>query len=98
MARHRLGVVAGRHGDHAARARSASRQQRQPVGRAAFLEGAGRLQVLELQQDLGAGGAARSRRSGSVGVRRTRPAMRAGRRWTSARVIMRPIGHAVSRT
>jgi hypothetical protein len=52
--RHRLRVVAGRHGDHAGSAFGGG-QQRQPVGGTAFLEGAGRLQVVQLQHDLGAG-------------------------------------------
>ena len=56
MPRHRLGVIAGRHRDHTAFAFRIG-QQRQPVGRAAFLEGAGDLQVVELQHHLGAGGA-----------------------------------------
>ena len=56
MARHRLRVVAGRHRDHAAFA-FAIAQQCQPVGGAAFLEGTGDLQVVELQHHVGAGGA-----------------------------------------
>ena len=52
--RHRLGVVAGRHRDHAARALGRG-QQRQAVGRAALLERAGDLQIVELQHDVDAG-------------------------------------------
>ena len=49
MARHRLRVVARRHRDDAARLLVLA-QHRQAVGRAAFLEGAGDLQVVELQR------------------------------------------------
>ena len=48
-----LRVVAGRHGDDAALA-LVRRQGRQPVERAALLEGGGELQVLELEPDLAA--------------------------------------------
>jgi hypothetical protein len=49
VARHRLGVVAGRHGDDPALA-LARGQQGEAVGGAALLEGAGRLQVVELEE------------------------------------------------
>ena len=65
MPRHRLGVVAGRHRDDAALALALG-QQRQAVGRAALLEGAGDLQIVELQHHLGAGGA-RNRVAGQRG-------------------------------
>ncbi len=53
---HRLRVIAGRHRNHAAFAFGIG-QQRQPVCRAAFLERTGDLEIVELQHDLGAGGA-----------------------------------------
>ena len=49
--RHRLGMIAGRHGDDPAR-RLIGRQQSQTVGRATLLEGARRLQIVELEDDL----------------------------------------------
>ena len=57
MACHGLGVVARRHGDHAGLPFH-RRQQRQSVGRPALLERADDLQVLELQNDVRAGGQA----------------------------------------
>ena len=50
----RLGVVAGAHRDDAAAALRVG-QREQLVQRAALLEGGGELQVLELEEDLGAG-------------------------------------------
>ena len=79
MPRHRLRVVAGRHGDDAARPLVGA-EQGQPVGGAALLEGAGDLQIVELQRHVGAGRARDGRRWASSGVRSTRPAMRAGGR------------------
>ncbi len=49
----RLGVVAGRHGHHAAGALVCVERQ-QLVERATLLEGGGELQVLELDDDVGA--------------------------------------------
>ena len=54
MTGHRLRVVASRHRNHATFP-FGRRQHRQPVGCAAFLKSAGHLQVVELQQHLGAG-------------------------------------------
>ena len=51
-----LGVVAGRHGDHAALA-LVGRELQQRVERAALLERGGELQVLELDPDVGLGDA-----------------------------------------
>ena len=51
--RDRLRMVAGRRGDHAARA-LLRRQLQQFVERAALLVGGGELQILELQPDFGA--------------------------------------------
>ena len=51
---HALGVVAGRHGDHAACTLHRIERQ-QAVERAALLEARGELQVLELEPDLGTG-------------------------------------------
>jgi hypothetical protein len=51
---HALGMVARAHGDHAARALPGA-QLGQLVAGAAFLEGGGELQVLELEEDLRAG-------------------------------------------
>ncbi|MNX87075.1 hypothetical protein D3C86_1189880 [compost metagenome] len=53
MVGHALGVVAGGHGDHAFGALVVGQRQH-AVQCAAFLEGRGELQVLELQPDLGA--------------------------------------------
>jgi hypothetical protein len=55
--RHRLGVIAGRHRDHPA-CPLALAQQRQAVGRAALLERADDLQIVELEHGVDPGGAA----------------------------------------
>ncbi|CFO07951.1 Uncharacterised protein [Bordetella pertussis] len=53
VVRHALGMVAGRHGDHAGGALGLG-QVEHPVEGAALLERGGELQVLELQPDFGA--------------------------------------------
>ena len=63
--------------------RARPRSAGEPVGRAAFLERAGDLQVVELQQHFRAG-QPRDRMARQLGVRRTRPADPLGRTaWTS---------------
>ena len=57
-----LGVIAGGHRDDATGAFGLG-QQRQPVGRAAFLEGAGHLKVIQLEHDI----ATRCLRDGMAG-------------------------------
>ena len=52
--RHGLGVIAGGHGDDPG-GPFAGGEQRQPIGRAPFLEGPGGLQVIEFQEDPGPG-------------------------------------------
>ena len=56
VTRDRLGMIARRHGDHAARSLVPG-QHRQAIGRATLLEGAGDLQVVQLQQHVRAGNA-----------------------------------------
>ncbi len=54
MIGHRLGVIAGRHGDHAAAALVGVERSELHAG-AAFLERIGDLQILVFHEDLGAG-------------------------------------------
>ena len=54
MPRHRLGMISRGHGDHPRRL-FRRRHQRDPVGRAAFLEGPGRLQMVVFQKDFRSG-------------------------------------------
>ena len=85
MPRHRLGVVAGRHRDHAALPRSASLSSASRLAAPRSLKAPVDLQVFQLQHHLGAGGA-RHRVAGSAGVRSTRPAMRSAAAVTSAKL------------
>ena len=50
MARYSLGVIARRHGDNP-RSAFAGRKQRQPIGRAPFLEGPGGLKIIQLKEN-----------------------------------------------
>ena len=79
-----LGVVAGRHGDDAARA-FVRRQRQQLDQRAALLERGGRLQILVFDPDVGAGQPDR-RGAGRNGVRMTAPAIWSAAARMSARV------------
>ena len=54
MPRHRLGMIAGGHGDDPTLSLGIG-QQCQAVGRAALLERPGDLQIVQLQHHLGAG-------------------------------------------
>ena len=56
MARHSLGVIARRHGNDPG-GLFAGGEQRQPIGRAPFLKRPSGLQIIELQENPGPGGA-----------------------------------------
>ena len=81
----RLRVVAGRHGDDAARALG-RRQRGELVERAALLERIGDLQVLVFDEDLGAGERRKLRRRQHRRAQHMAGDGRAGRAWMSASV------------